>query len=135
MRLLCRPGNLVQNGVRHAANAVKVKRLVVSDHLGKNIQDSLWNNTVSIWSSSKPREKRHSYLINSLIVDTNQISGRWVDLEGLVESQGSLGGALGGIGGQLFADLYVLHEVALALVDARGEALLRGGVDGSVYFP
>lgn len=70
-----------------------------------------------------------TYLVDSLVVDSDQVAGRGVDLEGLVEGEGGVEG-LSRVGGQLLADLDVLHEVGLALVDAGGEALLLGGVDG-----
>jgi hypothetical protein len=72
-----------------------------------------------------------SYLGHAPIVNLDQVARSGIHLEGLVEAKGRVED-LGGIGADHLAVLDLLEEVRLLLIGAGGEALLLGGIDGSL---
>lgn len=69
-----------------------------------------------------------THLRHSLVVDGDQVSRLWVNLQALVERQGSLNGARR-VSTQLLAHGHLVQEVRLLLLDARGEAFIFGIVN------
>jgi hypothetical protein len=71
---------------------------------------------------------RACYLGDGLVVDVDELSGLGVDLESLVETQGSVDG-VGAVLAHLLTTGNLGHEVLLGLLGVRGEALVVGLVD------
>lgn len=69
-----------------------------------------------------------THLGHCLVVDSDQISRLWVDLQALVERKRSLDGSRW-VGAQGLTLSHLLQEVGLLLLNARGEALLLSLID------
>lgn len=122
--------------VRHSwhAHTAELQAAIVCDHLCENVE-----NRLSSDSGQPPRfivnagwenqnASTETYLGHGLVVDSDQVSRLWVDLQALVERKRSLDSSRW-VGAQALTLGHLLQEVGLLLLDARGEALLLSLVD------
>ena len=84
--------------------------------------------SVSVHKWQVSRIWRACYLGDGLVVDVDELSGLGVDLESLVETQGSVDG-VGAVLAHLLTTGNLGHEVLLGLLGVGRETLIVGVVD------
>lgn len=83
---------------------------------------------MSVHKQQAKEAQGEAYLGDGLVVDVDELSGLGVDLESLVETQGSVDG-VGAILAHLLTTGNLGHEVLLGLLGIFGEAFVVGSID------